>query len=131
MGAALSTGNAMEALEQFWQLIIWNAGAGVAHGKLYAAEELPQLDLNLTLKCELKGVGEKVENFLLPHGPIGVGRFAGWKTIDCQPEARLPDGRPKDPGKFSGGRSQIRRLIDRLYSASLYARELEQCVDEL
>ena len=65
-----------------------------------ASAGLPQRYLDLSLKGELEGVGDQVENDLLPHLAIHVDRFAERRAIDHQLHPRPLDRRPENAGEF-------------------------------
>jgi hypothetical protein len=90
----------MEPIEQFFNLIGRNAGAGVAHrqprGRIAVAPMvLAQCDLDLAREGELEGVGYQVENDLLPHVAIDIGDLAQRRRVDYQSQPSPVGGRPK------------------------------------
>src|SRR5215475_6860516 len=67
--AAAGVLDPVKSFEQPRQLLPGNAGAGVAHRHLGrpAVRARPDGDRDLTLECELEGVGQEIEDDLLPH----------------------------------------------------------------
>ena len=84
------------------------------------------------LEGELDGVGEQVEDDLLPHVPVDVHRLAQRRAVDRRVEAG-PLARPS--GRRWPARAVTRREVDRLEPrldpAGLEPGEVEQGVDQL
>ena len=91
VGAAMGARHAMEALEQLRQFVGRDAGAGVAHGEDEMLVRLTQPHLDFAVESELEGVGEEIEDDLLPHLAIDAGRLGKRRAIDNEPQARLLD----------------------------------------
>ena len=116
VGAAARALDPVEALEQPRQLGRGDADAGVARRSarprgLRSAER----DRDPALEGELEGVGEQVEDDLLPHVAVDVdrlGRAAGSRPRSASP-ARSTAER-KLAGQLGGERGEIGRLVARL-----------------
>ena len=86
--------DAVEALEQARQLALGDAAAGVAHRQLgRPAAVAAQRDRDPALERELEGVGEEVEDDLLPHLAVDVDRLRQRRAVDGEPQARALAGR--------------------------------------
>lgn len=57
----------MEALEESWELVGRNAGSRVRYLQLDVPVQGSDLDGNSTFEGELEGIGDEIENDLLPH----------------------------------------------------------------
>ena len=68
--------DAMEALEQVRQLFRRYAGAGIAHRDLdrLAVGRRPDFYGDFAIERELQRIGQKVEDDLLPHVAVDIGR---------------------------------------------------------
>ncbi len=106
-------------------------GAGVAHGELRAAVDLPQPNGDDAGEGELQGVGEQVEDDLLPHVPVDVHRLVQRGTVDGEVQPGPVDGGPEDAGQLRGRLREVDRLEAGVDPAGLQAGEVEQGVDEL
>lgn len=71
----------MKALEQLRQLIRWNAGAGIGDHKLEPSVLMSQGYLDQALERELKGIGKKIEDDLLPHLSIDISGLRNGRTV--------------------------------------------------
>src|SRR4051794_40155153 len=88
-------------------------------------------DSDAAAEGELEGVGEQVEDNLLPEVPVDVGRRRGWRRLDFQAQSAALKGGAKHAGQFGGEGGQIGRQEMGLYAAGLQPGELEQRVDQL
>ena len=122
--------HAMEALEQLRQFVGRDAGAGVAHGEDEMLVRLTQPHLDFAVESELEGVGEEIEDDLLPHLAIDAGRLGKRRAIDNEPQARLLDRRAKHAGEFCRRGGEVGRFVDGLHAPCLDAREIEERVDQ-
>src|SRR5271157_5923680 len=77
MRAAARVLDAMEPLENARQLLGGDAGTGVTNGELGFAAGVSQPHFNPAFQRELEGIGKQVQNDLLPHVAIGIGRTRG------------------------------------------------------
>src|SRR5580692_3705421 len=64
--------DAMKALEHPLEMLIGNSHSCVADLQFHYAVRILQCERNLTLERELQGVGEQIQNDLLPHFAIYV-----------------------------------------------------------
>ena len=120
----------VEALEQRGRSASANADAGVADRSSTRSPRSAQRHADLALEGELEGVGEQVEDDLLPHVAVDVDRLRrGPQSTTSQ--ARLLEGGAEHAGQLGGERREVGRLVARLDAAGLDAREVEQRVDEL
>ncbi len=87
--------------------------------------------VDAALEGELEGVGEEVEDDLLPHVPIDVDRLRQRLAGDVEPEPRTLAGRTEARRQLGREPGKLGRLVHRLGAARLDAREVEQRVDEL
>ena len=87
VGAAAHILDAMEPLEKAGHFLGGDAHAGVADGQHGAGGIGAELDLDLALEGELEGIGDQVQNDLLPHVPVHVNRLRerGQSTVRFSP----------------------------------------------
>src|SRR5579871_295951 len=130
VSAAAGVGYAMETFKQAGNRFRRNSDSGITHAKLGKISDAFETDFNLSLEGELEGVGDKVENDLLPHVAVDAHGFAKVGTVDNQFEPRLLGGRPIIAEKLRGKAGKIRGLIHGLVTAGLDAGKIEQSVDE-
>ena len=86
---------------------------------------------DLPLEGELEGVGEEVQDDLLPHVAVHVHRLGQRRAVHDQPQPGLLAGRAEVAGQLRGQRRQVGRLVDRLDPARLDPGEVQQGVDQL
>src|SRR5262245_17491650 len=121
----------MEPFEKLRHFVRWNAGPGVTHGELDLRATFAQADLDLALESELEGIGDEIENDLLPHLAVDKGRLRQRRTVDREVEPGLLDRRAKHARKLGRVFRKVGGLVARLNAARLDAGEIEQRVDEL
>ena len=92
------------------QLLGRDARPGVADGQLHRAADGPQADGDLPLEGELEGVGEQVQDDLLPHVAVHVDRLGQRRAVHHQPQPGLLAGRAEVAGELRGQRRQVGRL---------------------
>jgi hypothetical protein len=131
VGATARALDPMEALEEPRDLVRGDAGAGVAHRELGGGARLAQRDGDLARERELERVRDEIEDDLLPHPAVDIGRLRERGTIDHEPHARTLDRRAEHAGELGRERRKVDTLIRRFDAARLDAREIEQRVDEL
>src|SRR5215213_4985095 len=90
----------MEALEEVGDLGGGDAGAGVGDRELGVIPGEPQADGDLPLEGELEGVGEEVEEDLLPHLGVDVDLGAEQRAVHLEAE----------PGPFDSGGEGAREV---------------------
>ncbi len=86
---------ALEALEQLRQIGLGDTDARVADAELDALAARSQGHLDLAVERELESVREKIQDDLLPHVAVDVGRLVERLAIDDELEtraARWPSG---------------------------------------
>ena len=108
-----------------------DADAGVAHGELDMRCRLCAADRDLALEGELEGVRDQIEDDLLPHVAIDIGRLGERRAVDVEPQSGRLDGRAKDAGKLRRESGKVGRLVGRPDAAGFDARKIEQRIDEL
>src|SRR5678815_677928 len=70
--AAACAFDAVKTLEHLRQLVLGNAAPRVGDPQLHLRIALAERDLDTPLERELEGVGEEIENELLPHLRVDV-----------------------------------------------------------
>ncbi len=123
--------HAVEPLEQARQLVGRDAGAGVGDRQLRRAPVGAQPDPDAALEGELHGVGQQVEDDLLPHVPVDVDRLGQRRDVHVVLDAHPLHRRAEDAGQLGGVRGQVDRLEVGLHPARLQPGEVEQGVDQL
>ena len=132
VGAAARAFDAVETLEQ--TAAAPSPGMPVPVSRTVSFDASPsvaQRHVDLTLEGELEGVGEQVEDDLLPHVAVDIDRLGQRRAVDDEPQPGPLDGRAEDARQFGGQGRQIGRLVSRLDAAGLDAREIQQRVDQL
>ena len=120
----------MEALEDPRRLVLGDADAAVAHPQHRLPTLRGQRHLDAALEGELEGVGDQVEDDLLPHLAVHEDRLDERRRVDGEREAGLLAGGSEAAGEVAGEGGKVGRLVDGLNAAGLDAREVEQCVDQ-
>ena len=123
--------NAVKPLENMRELFLRDSRAGVADNEPRCIRFPAQAYFNLTLKRELEGVGDEIQDDLFPHVPIHVHRLSNRPAIDNETHARLLDGRTEDARQFRSYGRQIDWVVRRLDAARLDAGEVEQSIHQL
>ena len=95
------------------------------------AADGPEADDDLPLEGELEGVGDQVQDDLLPHVAVHEDRLGQGRAVDHEPQPGLLAGRPEVAGELRGQRRQVGRLVRRPGPARLDPREVQQGVDQL
>ncbi len=130
--AALRAFNTMEALEQPRDLLAGDADACVGdadHGGV-AVGRGTHRHRDQAFEGELEGVGDQVQDHLLPHLPVQIGGLGQGRAVQLQPEAGALDRRSEAGGDLGGEPGDIRRLERRLHPPRFDPREVEQAVDQ-
>ena len=83
------------------------------------------------LEGELEGVGQEVEDDLLPHLTIEPHGLGDRRALDDEVQPRSLDGRTERAAQVGGQRGDVHRLVDGVGTPGLDPREIEQRVDEL
>ena len=102
IGAVLLPFDPVEALKQARQFRLGDADAGIANCQFRLPAVGSQADRDFALEGEFEGVGEEVEDDLLPHVPVDIDGLGKRRTIHDK----------RQPGAFAGGAEiagQLRR----------------------
>jgi hypothetical protein len=129
--AALLPLHTMEALEQQRQVPGRNTHAGVADAELRVTCHRPHAHADAALEGEFEGIGEEVEDDLLPHIPVHIDRLRWRLASDIHLQARVLAERAEAGRQLRGESGEIGGLVRRLDAACLHAREVQQCVHQL
>ncbi len=86
--------------------------AGVAHLQDRRAALAAQAHLDGAVQGELEGVGEEVEDDLLPHLAVDGDRLGERRTVDDEGQAGALDRRAEDAGDVGGQPCRARRARD-------------------
>src|SRR4030095_2904014 len=87
-------------------------------------------DGDFSFKGELEGIRYEVEDDLLPHLMVDVGRLGKWRAVNHETETRFVGGRLKCTDQFLGKVSDVCGCIRRSHSTSFNLGEIEESVDE-
>ncbi len=130
--AALGALHAVEPLEQARDLVRRDADAGVGHFDRRGVGEAIGAHGNhdLAVEGEFEGVGDQVQDHLLPHLPVDIGQLGQGGAVQLQGQARPLDGRAEAGGDLGGEAGQIGGLEGGAHAPSLDAREIQQAVDQ-
>ena len=113
-------------------LVGGDAGPGVADGAAPPNRRRRERETAIVaLEGELEGVGEEVEDDLLPHVAVDVDRLGQRRAVHDQLQPRPLHGGAENGGQLGREGGQVGRLVGRLDAAGLDAREVEQRVDQL
>src|SRR4029434_10593075 len=80
--AAVSSGDAMKALEHLGQFLGRNAGAGVAHAELEVPRREAKPYLDLALEGKLECIGQQIKDNLFPHLAINERGLGQWRSSE-------------------------------------------------
>src|SRR6185437_10660992 len=80
---------------------------------------------------ELERVGEEIEDDLLPHVPIDIGRLGQRLALDQEADPRQIERGAEHRGEIRGEGPELRGHVASLDPAAFYAGEVEKGVDEL
>ena len=122
--------DAMKSLEQARHFFSGNAGAAITDAQLDRVAHLQQADGDLAIEGELEGVGEQVEDNLLPHVAVDEYQLADRCAHHVECEARAFTRRPEDTGQLGGECCEVCRLERSPHTSRFDARKIEQRVDE-
>src|SRR5262245_32261284 len=104
----------MKPLKEAWQFLLWNADAGIADHELGVLILLAEQDVDLADKGKLEGVGEQVEDDLLPHLAVYIDRLQKRGAINDQAQPGFLDHRAEHARQARRQRGQIGGRIDGL-----------------
>src|SRR5262249_46081686 len=107
------------------------ADAGISDSELEVGGCLTQADLDLPVERKLEGVGNEIEDDLLPHLAVDEGRLAKRRAVDRELEAGLLYRRAEHARQLRSECREFGRPVHRLHSPCLDAREFEKCVGKL
>jgi hypothetical protein len=102
----------------------------VADRQLRTALGRGEPDFDAAFEGELEGVGDQVENDLLPHAAVDVDRLGKRVAGDVQPKAGPLAGGTKVRHQLRGHPCKVRRLIGYLRAAGFDAGEVQQDIHE-
>ena len=117
-------GDAVETLEEVWDLVCWNPRPGVAAPERHVIATPAQADGNLAREGKLEGIREQVEDDLLPHVAIHIDGLRQRWALHRQAESGSRDSGAKNTGELGSHRGEVSRLIAGLNAACLEAREI-------
>ena len=107
--------DAMEAVEDERQRLMRDAGPGVGHDQQEGAGFLAQRHGDAAGEGELEGIGEQVEDDLLPHLAVEVGRLGRARAVHFQGEpgalarrAEVARQVRRELGQVHGGEHRVR-----------------------
>ena len=129
-GAGGGPGDPVEALEQVRQLVGDDADAGVADGEPEAGLVGGQGHVDAADEGVLHRVGEQVDDDLLPHARVDVGRPGHRRAVHGEPQPRPLGGGAEDPGELGGEGRDVGLHAHRVRPSRLDAGEVEQVVDQ-
>jgi hypothetical protein len=89
VGSTRHIGNTIESLEQFGDGFRGNSDSSVPNAKLGHVAHAMYTDGNFSLEGEFEGVGNQIQNNLLPHIAIHVDRFPKIGAIHYEPQSGL------------------------------------------
>ena len=130
MRASACVFDPVEPIKKQRDFIKGDARTGVAHAQFCGEVSMSHRDGDFPVKSELEGVGQQVENDLLPHRPVHEHRLAKRRAINAEFQPGLFAGRAEVAGKVSGEVSQGCRLIRRADPTGLDPGEIQQGVHE-
>ncbi len=84
----------------------------------------------LAFEGEFEGIGDQVQDDLLPHAAVHKDRLLKLGAVQLKPQAGFFRGRTKNAGEFDGERGKVGRLVDGLHPARFNSREIQQSVDQ-
>ena len=87
--------------------------------------------MRIAVEREFEGVGNQIENDLLPHLTVDIDRLVERRAVDHQGQTRGLTDRSEVAGKIDSKHRQIGRLVRSLHPAGFNAREIEQRIDQL
>ena len=122
----------MEALEQMGQIVGGNSDAGVADAHFGEAAVFgdAQIDADLPGEGEFERIRKKIQNDLLPHVAVHIGRPRQRRRVDAQRQPGAFDRRPEEGGEFGGEGREVDGFERGLDPAGLDPRKVEQRIDE-
>ena len=107
-----------------------DAGAGVADPELGGPSDLPQRDGQAALEGELEGVGEQVQDDLLPHLAVDVDRPGQGGAVHLQPQAGPLARRAEAAGQVGGEGGEVGGPVRGPGPPRLDPGEVQQGVDQ-
>src|SRR5579859_1589739 len=90
-----------------------------------------QADGDLAFKGELQGIGEQIEDDLLPHRRIDIDVGVEIRNVDRKAQSCPLDGGAEDARQFASHPAQVDPLEAGVESPGLDAGEIEQRIDKL
>ena len=121
----------MEALEEMGKLCCGDANSGIPDSQLHDVPCLAQSHGDLASERILHGIGQEVEDDLLPHVLVHIDRRRQRRTVHNEAQLGSLAGRAESASQIDGQCGQVGRLIHRLHAARLEAREIQEGIHEL
>ena len=87
--------------------------------------------VDLSLERELQGVGEQIQNDLLPHVAIHEDRLGDWLAFHREAQTGVLHRRIERAGDFRREGGQVGGLIRRLHASGFHTRKIQEGIDEL
>src|SRR5690349_1327255 len=121
----------VEALEYARKLVGRNASTRIRDGDLDGVPGVAHGYCDGAFERELEGVGEQVEDDLLPHLPIDVDQSRERRAINDQRHPGAFNGRAKHASELGRERCEIHRFVYGFGAPSLDPGKVEQSVNQL
>src|ERR1700677_5115432 len=102
MGAAASIFDPVEAVKEPWKFLLRNPDASVLNSQFDMVIRRRQGDCNLAFEGKLEGVGDQIEDNLLPHVAIDKYRLRQLRAIQFEYQSGLFRRRPEYARQFDG-----------------------------
>ncbi len=131
VGARTRAAHAMKAIEEMRDLFGRNSRAGVGHRQHRVVVHVAQRDRDRPVEGELEGVRQQVEDDLLPHVDVDVGRLGRRWARNFVAHPGGLDRRAKAARQIRGQLGEVDGAIGSVRASGLGAREGEQVVDQL
>ena len=123
--------HSIEALEDTRQVLLVDAGPCVANEKPRDARIGLDADGDLPFEGELKGVGDEIEDDLLPHLPVDENRLGDGAAIQGELQTASLHERTKGAGDLRREGADVGRRVGRSNPPGLEAAELHERVHQL
>jgi hypothetical protein len=102
VGAALHSLDPVKTLKKPRELVFGDATASIVDRQYCSAVRHSNLHRDATLKRVFEGVGDQVENDLLPHIPINIDGLGEGRAVYRKGEPGFFTGRPKIARELRG-----------------------------
>src|SRR5712672_3089549 len=111
MRTRLCSLDAVETIKHVRQFCFGNANARILYRKLGVITAPAERNADPTLERMLEGVGQQIEDDLLPHVSVNVQQLRERWAIHRQRQAAALNRRAKDACEFCCKRREIDRLV--------------------